>query len=31
MGFVNRMDQYVDKYRIGIRMKNGGGPRLFEW
>ena len=29
MGFANRMDQNVTKYRIGIQMKNGGGPRLF--
>ena len=31
MDFVNRMNQYVGKYMIGIRMKNGSGPRLFEW
>ena len=30
-GFVNRMAQDVAKYKIEIRMKNGGGPRLFEW
>ena len=30
MGFVNRMDQNVAKYRIGIRMKKGGDPRLFK-
>ena len=30
MGFVKRMDQKVAKYRIGIQMKKGGGPRLFE-
>ena len=30
MGFGNRMDQNVAKYKTGIRMKNGGGPRLFK-
>ena len=30
MGFVNRMDQNVAKYRISIQMKNGN-TRLFEW
>ena len=31
MGFVNRMDQNMAKYRIGILMKKGGGgPRLLE-
>ena len=28
---INRMDRSVPNYRIGIRMKNGGGPRSFEW
>ena len=32
MGFVNRMDQNMAKYRIGILMKKGGGgPCLLEW
>ena len=31
MGFVKRMDQNVAQHRIGIRMKNDGGTRLFEW
>ena len=30
MGFVNIMSQNMTKYRIGIQMKDGGGPRLFE-
>ena len=29
MGFVNRMNQNMTKYRIGIQMKDSGGPRLF--
>ena len=29
MGFVSRIDQNVVKYRNGIRIKKGGGPRLF--
>ena len=32
MGLVNRMDQNMAKYRVGIQMKKkGGGPGLFEW
>ena len=31
MGFINRMDQSVTNYRIGIPIKNGAGPRSFEW
>ena len=31
MGFVNRMDQNVAKYKIGIQMKKIGGPGLFKW
>ena len=30
-GFVNRMGQNVTKCRIGMQMKNGGGPCLLEW
>ena len=31
MDFVNRMDQKVVNYMIGIPMKNGGCPHLFKW
>ena len=30
MCFVSRIDQNVAKYRVCIRMKNGGGPCLFD-
>ena len=31
MGFVNRMDQNVANYRIGVQMKKWWWSRLFEW
>ena len=31
MSFVNRMDQSLGNYGIGIRMKNDRGLCFFEW
>ena len=31
MGFVNKMNQSVAKFRIGIQMKKRGSLRLLQW